>query len=109
MIGILATGLETGTWSLPTRALDTIYQNTSGKKRRVIVGINTSAAAAQRVKFVVGSASPPGTQIGRVGTADALSGSLLFTMSFEVPDTWFYRATIEAGTPTLDSWSELDE
>ena len=105
------TALESGTWSSPGNALDTIYQNTSGKKRRVLGAITFTANVTEQVRIGLGSSSPPTAIITDFGrpTSTGADAQLQMPFSFEVPNNWYYRVLILSGTPTLNQWNELDE
>lgn len=105
----IAGGAESGTWSSPVRAIDTIYQNTSGKKRRVM--FSARCDDGDQMQVLVGSSNPP-TLAGPTVYLDTGVGTDLIDggVTFEVPNNWYYKADIAAGAPTLPhSWLELDE
>lgn len=101
--------LESGTWSdvSGSRALDTIYQNTGGKKRRVIVTVDLESGASDTAVIYTGSASPPTLVTTQAKIYGA--GNSYVPISFEVPNNWYYKAAIDTGTPTKIGWVELDE
>ena len=110
---------ESGTWvdvgptGTGARAKTTVYQNTSGRKRRVDLSFTGSMAANTEGALEVGSANPPTLSPGNAGQVTALSGGITGTMRWdltdEVPDTHYYRLREVAGTITLSNWHELDE
>lgn len=87
----------------PTRVKDTIYQNTSGKIRLVVVCIDCDSGEDTKAK--IGSASPPTTVVG-----DSTRGSHagLVTFVFIVPDDWYYQVTEETATIMIEDWTEYD-
>ena len=109
--------LESGTWGADlvgaaSRAKDTIYQNTSGKKRRVLVSFRVAAAIQGEATIGTGSASPPATVASVVGIATnggGGSGATDFMAYFEVPASHYYRVLESVATITLNTWYELDE
>ena len=106
------TGLETGTWSDVTgsRAITTVYQNTSGKKRRVAASIEAASTERQNVRFDVGSANPPTLVAGRNFHESGSAGNnQTAPFSVEIPNNWYYRVVAVSGVPTVSSWLELDE
>ena len=95
---------ESGTWSSSGKAKNTIYQNTSGKKRRVLVSWSGSSIIAT---VHIDSSSPPGS-LGYIG--DPHAGSNPYTMiSFEVPNNYYYKVGENTGTISITQWHELDE
>ena len=95
---------ESGTWSNSGKAKNTIYQNTSGKKRRVLVSWSGSSIIAT---VHIDSSSPPGS-LGFIG--DPHAGSNPYTMiSFEVPNNYYYKVGENTGTISITQWHELDE
>ena len=95
---------ESGTWSNSGKAKNTIYQNTSGKKRRVLVSWSGSSIIAT---VHIDSSSPPGS-LGFIG--DPHAGSNPYTMiSFEVPNNYYYKVGENTGTISIGQWHELDE
>jgi hypothetical protein len=79
------------------RVLNDIYQNTTGKPIFVFVSGSSSTATA----FV--AASSPPTTVAAV--APAGGGAVFASMSFIVPNNFYYRVT--GGFSTINSWSEL--
>ncbi len=106
----ITSALETGTWTGPSRSIDTIYQNTSGRKRRVFAscyGPVSTANVAWTLK--VGSANPPSTVLATPGGANGGSSNRLrIVASFEVPSNWYYKIE-NSENATLEYWYELDE
>jgi len=94
--------------SEPSRALDTIYQNTSGKIKVVSVSITTTAEEVETVESLTDSATPPTTVINKQGSADSTSGALRFSMTFIVLVNHYYKVAISTGSPTLLEWHEWD-
>lgn len=104
------TSAETGTWGSDlaggTRVAGTNYQNTSGKKRRVIVGVTGAGGAGGKSwQVYVGSANPATIAIAEIVENGTTGGR--DNVSFEVPNNWYYRTAVNTGT--LYSWYELDE
>lgn len=102
---------ETGTPSDVTssRAVGTVYQNTSGKKLRVSA-FGYVAASNNNGFFTVGSANPPTMNVHKIGTrSDAPAGSCVWTFTQEVPNLWYYKITPNAGTINIDGWTEIEE
>src|SRR3990167_649408 len=94
--------LETGTWSSPSRGVNTVFQNTSGRKRRV-TGSVTGTDAADYALIEVGSTNPPTLTLSKLGAI----GFVPF--SFEVPNNWYYRIGVIGVAPTIDFGNELDK
>ncbi len=101
--------LETGTWSDVTgsRVLGTVYQNTSGKKRRVSINA-TNAVTASRVYFEISASSPPGSS-NRIASQDFPATGTHLNLYAEVPAGWYYRTASSDANYTLIGWWELDE
>ncbi|HEV8459024.1 MAG TPA: hypothetical protein VGR44_12090 [Methylomirabilota bacterium] len=102
---------ERGIWTDQTasRVAGTIYQNTSGRKRRVSI-IVTGATAGQVLSLLeVGSASPPtiGIQRWEIRVNAGAGAAHVVTLYTEIPRAWFYRLTVTTGS--LTKWSEMDE
>jgi len=86
----------------PSRALDTVYQNTSGKM--VMVAITFGLTTTCQVDVYIGAASPPTTQVG--GCSQTGATSVRSCVTFLVPTSYYYKATSAAGTPTKIYWVE---
>lgn len=80
------------------RALDTVYQNTSGKP--IAACIQTHANAAGLGTFLVGQADPPTVSMGQWG------GAIVFQNTFIIPSGWYYKLRIDANNFILDVWAE---
>ena len=101
-----------------SRALDTsnnhIYQNTSGKIRVVAVGVVCNAGSQLQSGIATaytGSSSPPTVQIGQAGVflpGAVNSTTILGTVTFIVPNNYYYKVANESssGTCPLVSWVE---
>jgi hypothetical protein len=104
--------LEGGIWTDVTgsRALGTAYQNTSGRKRRVLAVCYGPAPGAINVEFFAGTVNPPTTSLATgTGESDAAgSARHRVVFSVEIPDGWYYQITNNSGG-TLGTWFELDE
>lgn len=105
--------LETGTWGSPGRALDTVYQNTSGRKRRVWLTCYgaTGGGAGSYISMIVltDSSNPPGTtRAVEAGDASSGAGRRWASIYFEVPSGHYYKVVNDTGC-TLAYWNELDE
>jgi hypothetical protein len=97
----LASG-GTGTWEDVTasRTNNTVYQNTSGKTRWLMIrGIHNAGVATLHI----GSTSSPG-EIGRF--EDTGSGTTRSTFFSRVPNNWYYKVSF-SNFP--EQWSELDD
>ena len=107
--------LNVSTQSVVTgsRALGTNYQNTSGKTMLVTItvrhytggSVNDVAKATAYVK----STSPPDTLICFLQTVNGGGAYQWLSMSFPVPDTYYYKVSDEdsnGGASTLSSWTE---
>lgn len=102
-------------WAEPTRVLGTIYQNTGGKLRFVVVSLggNTTNGQGIIVASYIGSTSPPTTPVGYWYSSHndaAATMSIHGQVSFFVPINYYYKIDGAAGNPdaTLDEWHEWD-
>lgn len=91
-------------WAEPTRAMDTVYQNTSGKVRLVSISFNLGAGS--RATIYTDASNPPTTMVGRVMISAAAAAESAFT--FIVQPNHYYKAVSQAGAPTLLEWHEWD-
>lgn len=94
--------------SEPSRVLDTVYQNTSGKIRLVSVGVSLSGGVNEGVYLKIGASSPPATTIGMINRTASNTGNAQLMGSFIVPPSWYYKVETYQGTPTLQDWHEWD-
>lgn len=90
-----------------SRAVDTIYQNTSGKIRHlqitVSVGDGNNIGTLQ-----IENATPPTVTHGKFGSSAATGATLHGTIHAQVPPNWYYRLAQTAGTTTITEWLERD-
>lgn len=118
--------LDDVTWSEPTRAVDTIYQNTGGKLKFISVTAFCSLTSSggqmvgrSQIRLWIGTASPPTSVVAEGGfrslsltlpTGDVLGGN--YAVSFIIPLNYYYRVatdiTTDGNTPTLREWHEED-
>lgn len=101
------------TWSDETasRAFDTNYQNTKGRRLWVSIVADGPSAGQPDLELRVGSASPAATAIVAMAIrANAGAGvKHRVTLFGEVPNQWYYQLAQVAGTHTLIGWYELTE
>ncbi|KKN16961.1 hypothetical protein LCGC14_0970780 [marine sediment metagenome] len=97
--------IYTVTPSEPVRALDTEYQNVSGKIRLVIISMGFTAGDDDRVTIRVENVSPPTEAIIVLRSNNA--GVVQVSGTFVVPDNYYYD-TISVHAPTLVQWWEYD-
>jgi len=90
--------LDDVTHSSPARAIDTIYQNTSGKLKLVTVMVRMDVGEYAYIQYA--SSSPPSTKI--------LVEDNSQTVSFIVPVNWYYRVATGSGPLTAPYWEEWD-
>ena len=88
----------------PARSVGTNYQNNSGKIRLVTIVMNVGAG--ELCNFRIGSSSPPGTYVVLMENASA--SAMVFSGSFLVPLSWYYKVVVGDGPPTLRKWTEWD-
>ncbi|MCR4307673.1 MAG: hypothetical protein NUV80_03860, partial [Candidatus Berkelbacteria bacterium] len=86
-----------------SRALTTVYQNTSGYPIMVNVDVivNTSGSGGAAIDYLVGSANPPTI---RVGYGNVTSDAHDVPISFIVPNNYYYEAL---GGNTIRNWAEF--
>lgn len=102
------------TYSAPSRALDTIYQNTSGKWRMVMITGSTTGVSAGlhgTILGQIGTSSPPATNVGWITTDFSSpaggSANTWGMIVFFVPPEWYYRA-LSSPPSSLGAWWEAD-
>ena len=99
--------IYTASFSEPARAWDTIYQNTSGKIRVVIITAGFVGGANDTYSFKIENATPPTTTIAISDHQGAANLNQVAT--YIVPKNWYYRTL--AGNPAsivLVKWKEFD-
>ena len=102
-------GAENGTWDLTVvRAVDTVYQNTTGESMRVALAASTGDGA-NNFLFYTGTANPPLGLMAQGGSTGATGATLRSNVFCIVPNNWYYRVVQNAGTTTLDEWAEMPE
>lgn len=98
-----ASGLGVGqSWSLPTRALGTIYRNTTGNPIQVIVSVNDTPTGDTSI-FYCDAASTPITTVSEFQGRSASGENSIHSVI--VPDDFYYRCI--ASTSSLREWAEL--
>ena len=100
-----------------TRAVDTIYQNTSGRPMLVVISYSGSKGAAADNCYgtmQIEDATPPTAYFGNAGFAGAAGTALqdgFFWVTATVPNNYYYRLTkTEGGSSalTLNKWVEVE-
>ena len=109
---IWALSLESGTWSSDlaggTRSAGVVYQNTGGKKRRLMIRSLGDAMGKLDALLEVGSTNPPTVTLTRaVIDTNASATNHQVPLYVEIPNNWYYKLTVTTGT--LQNWFELDE
>lgn len=89
----------------PTRAKDTIYQN-STKIRFVAISIRLDPD--EQAKAYIGSSSPPTTAVVFLVGALSVGDYIYVEASFIVPPNWYYELEETNGTITIAEWHEWD-
>lgn len=101
-----------------SRALSTIYQNTTGKIMFVVATSTCSITAAVAgngayMSLQIGSASPPTASMGVSGLGDFVNTTPVmqsnFQCAFMVPPNYYYRVNKNEGNGTvvLSRWIEI--
>jgi len=91
------------THSEPSRAKDTVYQN-STKVR--IVTISCLLLTSWEADIQIGSANPPTTKVIGCGGAASIEANVSYT--FVVPPNWYYRFLETGATAQFQEWHEWD-
>ena len=115
----LATGagtLENGTWSADLgpsgtaeRADGVIYQNTSGRKRRVAVMFLGVITNPLQVTLFADPATPPTLfLVANLIGVNSVTAAHVLTCYMEVPNNWYYKSVIST-VGSIQKWRELDE
>lgn len=89
------------TWTAPSRATGTVYQNTSGAPIEVKVVL--SLGSNQSGTFLAGATSTPSTQVDEI--AAGAGAALIASVGGIIPNGWYYRVNITGGS--VSSWVEL--
>lgn len=98
--------LATVSFSQPSRALDTIYQN-STKIRLVMITATLSAGDNSGAEIRIGSGTPPTTRIGKLYHPSAQETER-DAATFIVPPSWYYRLYQVEGNIVIYDWNEWD-
>jgi len=100
--------------SQPSRALNTIYQNNTGRPLLVFVSCGCTRVATNDYAYMLaytGDSTPPTTLVAGAGHGDQGAASRdEFEIAFAVPIGHYYRiVTYTYGTSTviLDYWTEV--
>ncbi len=86
-----------------TRVKDTVYQNTGGKIRLVMIGMATNATGWAIAYY--GSANPPNIPLGALKDNNADGRGVI---TFIVPPNYYYKITEQASLVTILDWIEGD-
>ena len=110
--------IPTITRHVGTRALDTIYQNTSGRPRMCLVTVRCTRKLNNEYALAIGNVSnltPPAVDLGIVGlyrNAGTESYEVAtFMLTIMVPNLYYYRVARSLGgtaTVVLTHWVEVD-
>jgi len=93
----------------PSRALDTVYQNTSGKIR--IVAVEGRMNILEVLNCYIGTSTAALGDVGMVsneiesGTAGDYTHGVV---TFVVPPSYYYKASTEGTGVSLQEWKEWD-
>jgi hypothetical protein len=105
------TGLDTipgvgQTWVsyFGSRALDTVYQNTTDKP--IAISIAVEVEAADGAQITVENISPPTVVVGTAINSN-VTGLIVIGMYTEVPPNHYYKLVTQVGTPVINKWAEL--
>jgi hypothetical protein len=91
----------------PTRAVNTVYQNTGGKIRVVTIWVISTAGNTNVYGYVLcDSSNPPTTEIAAGQCAAIATDYSRASMTFVVPPLYWYKLTLNPGS--LYKWTEYD-
>lgn len=119
--------LKAVSWATPAYAFDTIYQNTSGKLRLVVIEATCRVIATDGdcdgysgYGVVIGPTTPPGGHVYQAELRAELHGLTVttnymknyLTTAFLVPPDYYYEAVAyqfeDGELPVLMTWNEYD-
>ena len=90
-----------------SRAINTVYQNTSGKTMYVTATIGTVSGGNSRINMTIGATSSPVTKYSGVSSPNSSSNADPITVTAMVPNNWYYEFNVQNGTDsTLQAWWE---
>lgn len=108
-----------GNWAIPattfdatqydytgSRAIDTVYQNTSGKMKVVNVSLSYSSGTDVICYAYCGSANPPTPVVAVSG--GPMNAYSCFLLTFIVPKNYYYKITDSWGVTAVSHWFEWD-
>jgi len=90
-----------------SRALDTVYQNTTGRTIDVSVSIILTGGTTDRAVAYCENVTPPSINVGWADTGPGNSASIGSSVSFSVPDKSYYRIVSAIASPSIYVWAEL--
>ena len=94
------------TATYPSRAFNTVYQNTTGYEITVYATGSEGPGGAGTIAAYMGPTSGGLLAVAQQGiTAKNLSSSISGSLSFRVPANWWYQ--VQADTPAQAGWVEL--
>lgn len=96
-----ALGGTSQTWQAVGRALNGVYQNTTGRPIQVLATISCPASPIARFRIVVNSVILGGN------FGNGAAGAIDIPASFIVPDQALYAIQTVSGSPSLIGWAEL--
>lgn len=91
------------TWQSPTRAKDTVYQNTTGKPIMALVSITRTSTAVGR--FEVSTDNVTWVNICAIPTGATGAGQS--EISAIIPNNIYYRLNETSAGITVQTWAEL--
>mgnify|MGYP001024339163 CR=1 FL=1 len=93
-----------------SRALGTIYQNTSGRPIMVsaAVRMDTGAGCAVQFESLIGPSSPPTLSLGYSGLVGPANENLYGYITFIVPNNYYYKIQIVVGAGVMAKWLEVE-
>ena len=103
-----AIAAHTSAWvdKTASRALGTIYQNTSGRDILIAVTVQGAVSGMVSMLLYVGASSPPDKLVGGVTVSVNAVSQHRGDLSVAVPTSHYYRVVDNLATGILESWCE---
>lgn len=98
----LGFGIESG----PVRAINTVYQNTTGRPMLVIITGYNAAGADMTLELNVGTADPPAGAVAAARCKAAAGAGQGWLLSAVVLPNYYYKLVRAAGTEFIEYWRE---
>lgn len=103
---IIDAKLDDVTVAQPTRLIDTIYQNTGGKLRLVVIAV--AVQSTEYCRLDIGATSPPATLVDYLACPTVTAGTMRGNLVAIIPLNWYYQLVTVTATPAILKWTEED-